>query len=208
MQHIRTLTRRTALAAATATAALVLAACGGDGGHDGAHGTPSASPASPEAGAQAHNAQDVAFAQGMVPHHRQALEMAGMASGRAASAKVKDLAARIEKAQDPEITTMTGWLTAWGEKVPGTAHSEHSDGMSGMTGMMDDQDMTDLEKASGAEFDRMFLSLMVEHHEGAVEMATTEQSAGRYGPANKLAGEVVTAQQGEIAEMKALLGKG
>ncbi|MET9252823.1 DUF305 domain-containing protein [Streptomyces sp. NPDC003717] len=208
MQHFRTLTRRTALAAATATAALVLAACGGDGGHDGAHGTPSASPANPEAGAQAHNAQDVAFAQGMVPHHRQALEMAGMASGRAASAKVKDLAARIEKAQDPEITTMTGWLTAWGEKVPGTAHSEHSDGMSGMTGMMDDQDMTDLEKSSGAEFDRMFLSLMVEHHEGAVEMATTEQSAGRYGPAKKLAGEVVTAQQGEIAEMKALLGKG
>ncbi|MEV5434536.1 DUF305 domain-containing protein [Streptomyces sp. NPDC052682] len=222
-RSIRPLTRRAALVAVTAAAGLVLAACGGDGdsggsGH-GATSSPSAtsSPgagagagaaASADASAGAHNAQDVSFAQGMIPHHRQALEMARLADGRASSGKVKDLAARIEKAQDPEIRTMTGWLKAWGEDVPepssGMDHSAHA----GMPGMMGGQDMAMLEKASGEAFDTMFLTMMVEHHEGAVEMATTEQDKGRYGPAKAMADDIVTAQTAEIAEMKKLLGKG
>ncbi|WP_328560222.1 DUF305 domain-containing protein [Streptomyces coelicoflavus] len=215
---IRTLTRRTALVAATATAALVLAACGGDGddgsgsGHEGPHGSASASAgagstAGNETGENAHNAQDVAFAQGMIPHHRQALDMARLAADRSASAEVEDLAARIEKAQDPEIAAMTGWLTAWGEEVPepmpGMDHSAHSN----MPGMMDDEDMAKLEEASGRAFDTMFLTMMVEHHEGAVEMAGTEKSKGRYAPAKALADDIVTAQNAEITEMAKLLGK-
>ncbi|CAL9439439.1 DUF305 domain-containing protein [Streptomyces sp. enrichment culture] len=231
MNSNRTLTRRTALVTATATAAFVLAACGGDSGnnsggsaHEGPHGSASASAdagSTPgnETGEKAHNAQDVAFAQGMIPHHRQALEMARLAADRSASAEVEDLAARIEKAQDPEITTMTGWLTAWGEDVPEPAASNTSTGSaepmpgmdhsghSGMPGMMDDQDMAVLEQASGRAFDTMFLTMMVEHHEGAVEMAGTEKAEGRYAPAKALADDIVIAQNAEITEMNKLLGK-
>ncbi|MFF8951150.1 DUF305 domain-containing protein [Streptomyces sp. NPDC014940] len=206
----RTLTRRAALLAVTVTASLALAACGGsdDGAAHKEHGGPARTTASATAGA--HNAQDVSFAQGMIPHHRQALEMAKLADGRASSPRVKDLAARIEKAQDPEIRTMTGWLTAWGEDVPkaGTDHSGHAgmSGMAGMNGMMSDDDMAALKKADGADFDRRFLSLMAEHHRGAVEMAGTEQAEGAYGPARTMAGDIVRSQNAEIKEMERLLG--
>ncbi|WP_432194396.1 DUF305 domain-containing protein [Streptomyces sp. bgisy027] len=207
MTSTRTFVRRTVLAATAVTAALVLAACGTDGGgSDAAADASSSSTAS----ADAHNAQDVTFAQGMIPHHQQALQMAEMAADRASSAEVKDLAERIRKAQDPEIKTMSGWLRAWGEDVPsaapGTGHAGHSGG-SGMAGMMDAKDMDELMKASGKAFDTLFLTLMVEHHEGAVKMAETEKGEGRHGPSTELADAVVTAQTAEIQEMNKLLGK-
>ncbi|MFE9095543.1 DUF305 domain-containing protein [Streptomyces sp. NPDC007264] len=210
----RVLVRRAALATATATAAVVLAACGGDS--DGSHsgGGSASSSASTGTHAGAHTTQDVSFAQGMIPHHRQALEMARLAAGRASSAQVKDLASRIEKAQDPEITAMTGWLRSWGEDVPASDGSmgsmpgmDHS-GHSGMPGMMTVQDMDRLKKASGKDFDTMFLTMMVEHHKGAVAMATTEQDKGAYGPATSMAGGIITSQTAEITEMDKLLGKG
>ncbi|MFI6372249.1 DUF305 domain-containing protein [Streptomyces sp. NPDC050546] len=193
---IRTLARRGALVVAAGAAAFVLAACGGDSGGD-------------DGGGAAHNAQDVSFAQGMIPHHRQALEMARLAEDRATSGAVKDLAAQIEKAQDPEIKTMTGWLKAWGEDAPGSGKGmDHSaSGHSGMPGMMGGEDMAGLEKLTGKAFDTQFLTLMVEHHEGAVEMATVEKSKGRYGPATAMAGDIVTAQNAEIGQMNKLLGK-
>ncbi|MCT9145028.1 DUF305 domain-containing protein [Streptomyces violarus] len=193
---LRTLTRRAALVAVAGAATFVLAACGGDG--DGT-----------DSGSGAHNAQDVSFAQGMIPHHRQALEMARLADGRAASEAVKDLAARVEKAQDPEIRTMTGWLEQWGEDAPESADGmDHSAaGHSGMPGMMGGEDMAELEKSEGKAFDTKFLALMVEHHEGAVKMAGVEKSKGRYGPAKAMADDIVTAQNAEIGEMNKLLGK-
>ncbi|MFJ4786676.1 DUF305 domain-containing protein [Streptomyces sp. NPDC088794] len=193
--------RRVALVAAAVSTALVLAACGSEDGDSG-HGA-TASSTGTGTGARSHNAQDVSFAQGMIPHHQEALEMASLAADRASSAQVKSLASRIEKAQDPEIRTMSGWLKAWGEK-PGMNHSEHSR----MPGMMADQDMTELKKASGTAFDTMFLTMMTEHHQGAVTMANTEKSKGGYGPAKDMAGDIVTGQTAEIAEMKKLLGKG
>ncbi|WP_018546623.1 DUF305 domain-containing protein [Streptomyces sp. LaPpAH-108] len=193
-QPLRALT----LGAATLSAALLLGACGGAHTDTGAHSAHGAS-----ATAAAHDAQDVAFAQGMIPHHQQALEMARLAAGRAGSAQVKDLAARIEKAQDPEIRTMTGWLKSWGEQPPmaGMDHSAHT----GMTGMMGADDMADLEKKKGADFDSAFLSLMIRHHQGAVEMATTEKDKGRYTPATKMADAIIEGQSAEIAEMRKLL---
>ncbi|MEU3145375.1 DUF305 domain-containing protein [Streptomyces sp. NPDC006999] len=192
MTSIRSLARRTGLVATAATAALVLAACGGNDGSDTGSGAQTSASAGAEDTAGAHNDQDVSFAQDMIPHHQQALQMAEMAATRASSAEVEDLASRIEKAQDPEIETMSGWLESWGEDVPG---------------MMDTEDMDELMKASGKGFDTMFLTMMVEHHEGAVEMATTEKDEGRYGPAKKLAGDIITAQNAEIEEMNKLLGR-
>ncbi|MER5507703.1 DUF305 domain-containing protein [Streptomyces sp. NPDC002766] len=212
MRNTRTsLVRRTAMMATAVTAALVLAGCGNDSGSDSdsdsqSGSRPGSASASASSGA-AHNDQDMAFAQGMIPHHQQALEMARLAAGRASSPQVKDLAARIEKAQDPEIRTMNGWLKGWGmgmgmsSAMPGMGHSA-------MPGMMDAKDMAGLKKMSGKDFDSMFLTMMIEHHKGAVAMARTEQAKGSYGPATSMAGDIIDGQTAEITEMNKLLGKG
>ncbi|MBT2415672.1 DUF305 domain-containing protein [Streptomyces sp. ISL-12] len=209
----RSLVRRTAAVTAASAAALVLAACGGNGdgdssaGHDGHNATTSSSaPASASASQGQHNAADVAFAKGMIPHHRQAVEMADLAPDRAQSAEVKKLAADIKKAQDPEIKTLSGWLTSWGEEVPAEGAMDHS--MHDMGGMMTAEEMTELENASGKAFDTAFMEMMIKHHEGAVEMAKTEQADGAYGPATKMAGEIIRSQSAEIEQMNELLGKG
>lgn len=209
MKSHRSLLRRAAAVSAAVTAALVLAACGGDDstGDHGGHDKPAAgSPSGAQAGQGDHNAADVAFAQGMIPHHRQAVEMADLAATRASSVQVKKLAEEIKQAQDPEIRTMSGWLRSWGEDVPqpGTDHSGHH----GMPGMMTDADMAKLEKASGKAFDTAFLELMIKHHEGAVDMAETEKSKGADKDAKALAGRIITSQSAEITRMNTLLGKG
>ncbi|WP_374777420.1 DUF305 domain-containing protein [Streptomyces sp. NBC_01310] len=200
------LIRRATAVAAAATAALVLAACGGTGDDTGSAGSDQ-NTASPAASARAqqgdHNAADVAFAQGMIPHHRQAIEMADLAATRAESADVKKLAGEIKKAQDPEIKTLSGWLTSWGEQVSaeGGGHGGHD-----MSGMMSAEEMKQLESSSGKAFDTAFLQLMVKHHEGAVAMAKTEQSDGKYQPAKDMAAAIITSQSAEITRMKTLLG--
>jgi uncharacterized protein (DUF305 family) len=164
------------------------------------HGGDGSSETTEDAAAGADfNEADVAFAQGMVPHHEQAVEMADLADGRAVSPEVIDLAERIEAAQDPEIEQMQGWLEEWGREAP--------DGMDheGMSGMMSEDDMTALEEASGQEFDEMFLTMMVEHHEGAIDQAETELDEGRNAEATALAQTIIDAQQAEIEEMQGIL---
>ncbi|MEV0895357.1 DUF305 domain-containing protein [Actinoplanes sp. NPDC049802] len=198
------LTPRRALLTGAAVALLALAGCGGaDHGSTGAgHGTATAT-ASPSAGAVFNDA-DVAFAQHMIVHHRQAVEMAGLAPERAASAAVKKLAADIEAAQAPEISTMTGWLGTWGATVP---EAGHDSGHETMPGMMSDADMTALAAAKGAAFDERFLTMMIAHHEGAITMAGEVAAKGSDPAAKALAATIVTDQQAEIAEMRALLAK-
>ncbi|MFB7269109.1 DUF305 domain-containing protein [Streptomyces sp. NPDC056244] len=218
MTSFRTPARRAAATAAVTGAVLALAACGNDTGSSGqaGHGNGSshsasasasgtaAAPGSASAPDTAHNAADVAFAQSMIPHHRQAVEMADLAATRGSSAEVMTLAAEIKKAQDPEIKTLSGWLKGWGEQIPaeGADHSGHA-----MAGMMGEDDMSTLESASGAEFDTAFLKLMVKHHEGAVTMSKTEQSQGANPAAKDLAGRIVTAQSAEITRMNGLLDR-
>jgi uncharacterized protein (DUF305 family) len=151
------------------------------------------------------NQADVTFAQEMIPHHQQAIEMAQLAQDRAEDPEVKDLAAQIEDAQDPEIQTMTGWLESWGEGVP-SDDMDHGD-MSGddMPGMMTDEEMAGLQAAGGAEFDQMFLTMMIEHHEGAIEMARTEQADGQNADAVALAEKIEADQTAEIATIEDLL---
>ena len=174
-------------------AAFAVAACGNGGSSSGGSRND-------------FNDADVTFSQSMIPHHEQAVEMARMARSHASSAEVKDLAAKIEAAQGPEITMMSGWLRAWGEEVPsgsGMGGMKHDSG--GMPGMMGDDDMRSLDAASDAGFDRMFLTMMIEHHEGAITMARTEQADGKNVDAVALAKKIESDQTSEIAVMKDLL---
>jgi uncharacterized protein (DUF305 family) len=181
---------------------------------------------SPSAGSTEHNAADLSFAQQMIVHHQGAVEMADLAPSRAASQQVKDLAARIKAAQAPEIEQMTGWLTLWGAAMSTSTETSTSDdgmnhgGMSGMgksgemstaatgmamPGMMSDAQMQQLTDATGAEFDRLFLQLMIMHHQGAIEMSDTELAQGSNPEAIALAGSIKISQTAEITEMQQLL---
>jgi uncharacterized protein (DUF305 family) len=174
--------RPLALAGTAVLSSLLLSACGSSshsGMNMGSSTGPSTGPSSTSsygpAASGPHNAADVSFASDMIPHHAQAVEMASMALDQATNAKIKELATAIKGAQDPEINTMSGWLTGWGETVPvGNGHA-----MAGMS--------------------------MTGHHQGAVEMATTELKMGQNSEAKALATKIITAQTGEIAQMAALL---
>lgn len=186
--------KRAALAAAILAGMLLLTGCGGDDDTAGSDAGTST----------AFNDADVAFAQGMIPHHQQAIEMAQLASDRAASDAVKALAAEIEGAQGPEIATMSGWLRSWGQEVPeDMAGMDH--GATPMPGMMSDADMRALEQATDVGFDRMFLQMMIQHHQGAIEMAGAEQANGQNADAVALAEQIDTAQTAEIETIQGLL---
>ncbi|MDV5149784.1 DUF305 domain-containing protein [Streptomyces sp. SBC-4] len=224
---MRTFTRRTAkkfaLAGVVTATGLLLAACGTDDGmsgmdHGGTSATASAS-ASPSASASAStgaeaaapgafNDADVMFAQMMIPHHEQALEMAKLADGRAEDPEVKKLVAAIEQAQDPEIQKMKAWLKGWGKpESAGAGHGSGGGSGHGMAGMMSEQDMKDLAAVKGESFDRKFAELMIAHHDGAVDMAKDEQKNGRNASAKKLADDVVRTQSTEIAELRKILDR-
>jgi uncharacterized protein (DUF305 family) len=189
-------------------AALALAACGHPRDTT-SHGTGHTSPRSTasSAGSGIHDAADTMFAQMMIPHHRQALEMAELAATRAADPKVAELAAKIETEQEPEIRTMTAWLAAWGEPVPDVSGGMNHGAMGhgAMPGMMGDADLAKLRAAGGTAFDRMFLQMMIDHHTGAVQMARTELAQGKSAEAKTLAKAIVATQTAEIAEMHHLL---
>jgi uncharacterized protein (DUF305 family) len=205
--------RRALVAGVAVTTAVVLSACGddsspGSGGMD--HGTGMSTSAAAGASAATFNDADVMFAQMMIPHHRQAVEMAALADTRAGSADVKALAAKIKAAQQPEIDTMTGWLSAWGRTAPmPSASGMDMGGMSHgpMPGAMSDADMHKLAAAKDGDFDKQFLTMMVTHHQGAITMAEQETTEGTNPDAKALAGKILSDQQAEITTMQGLLKK-
>lgn len=198
---------------AAATAAVLGAGCSDSSTAPG--GGPVAAPpvSSPSAAAPIspeHNEADTVFAQGMIPHHVQAITMSSQAAQRAAAPEVKDLAARIERAQGPEIEQMNQMLDAWGAPRPqpgSTAMPGMPMGGMSMPGMMGEAQMQQLAALTGPAFDRLFLQMMIEHHIGAVQMAQTEQAQGLDPRAKVLAGAIVSDQQREITEMQALLSR-
>ena len=200
----RTTARLVRLAGGLMTGAIVLAGCSNGSEGSSAESSPTASSSASDSAA--HNDADVAFVQGMLPHHEGALAMAQLADGRASDPRVIDLADRIEAAQGPEIETMTGWLEEWGEPLPeeNMGGMDHGSGGMDMEGMSE-EDMSALDSASGAEFDRMFLEMMIPHHQGAVDMAETEIADGSNPDAVDMAREIVESQTAEIEEMQTLL---
>jgi len=151
------------------------------------------------------NKADIEFAQGMIAHHEQAIEMAEIAldPNSGASAEVIDLATRIKGAQDPEVATMSGWLTTAGEPVVMDMSDGHD--MSTMDGMMSADQMNAMAAMTGAEFDQEWLGMMIAHHEGAITQSQTAKNNGSNADVRALADEIISAQQAEITEMEALL---
>ncbi len=208
------MTTKKLAAMAAAVLALGLTACGDDA-TDGATNNSQAEHTAPNG--DVFNDADVAFATQMIPHHAQAPAMVDLTSGRDLSPEVQELTEDIRDAQGPEIELMVDWLTAWDEPVPETMrdHANAEDhGMSGhdmddgsdMPGMMSDEDMSRLEAARGAAFETMWLEMMIEHHQGAIEMAKQELADGTFEPAQELATSIETSQQAEIDHMRDLLG--
>lgn len=196
------------LAPAAALAALALVSCGGGTDEPGAAETSTS-------GSATHNDADVAFATGMIPHHAQALSMADLAVGRQVDQEFSALLDDIRAAQTPEIELMADWLQEWGEPVPDTMRDHAHGGHDGeapevpeghdMPGMMSAEQLEELSDASAADFEELWLEMMIEHHEGAVSMAETELDEGAYGPALELAEEIATSQTAEIQRMQGML---
>lgn len=188
-------------AALAAMSALGLTACGSDS----TASTTLAVPANTAAASVSFNDADVAFAQGMIPHHQQAIQMADVALDPdvGASEQVRDLATRIKSGQGPEIEAMTGWLTAWSQPMQ---MDMGQDDMSAMNGMMSAEEMDALGMMTGTEFNKMWMEMMIRHHEGAIAMAQAAKTSGANPEALAMSDQVISAQQAEIAEMKALLG--
>lgn len=193
---------------------LILSGCGGD---DGAKSPQKLSETE-------HNKADVAFATDMIPHHAQAMSMVDMTMDRDLDPEVQELVDAIRAAQTPEIETMSSWLQEWGEEVPATmrdhvngGHDGHGDeessmsdsmeGMDGdMPGMMSGKDMETLKDAPDAKFQDLWLKMMVEHHQGAIEMSEAEKDEGRFKPAVDLAGTIIKTQSTEIDTMEKMVG--
>jgi uncharacterized protein (DUF305 family) len=198
--------------AAAIAAAIALAGCsaGTEAGSSATSSMPgtthgsSAKASSPAPAASAEfNDADTMFAQMMIPHHAQAVEMSDiMLTKEGVPAPVTDLATMIKAAQGPEIESMTGWLESWGQptQMPTDMPAGH-----GMSGMMGEDDMATLEAAQGTEAARLFLTQMIAHHEGAVMMATTETTDGKDAEAVQLSKAIISSQEAEIQEMKSLL---
>jgi uncharacterized protein (DUF305 family) len=186
-----------------------LGACSSD--HSGMSGMSSSTTIAIPADAN-YNATDIGFAQGMIPHHAQAIEMADLALTNTTNPDVLALANKIKAAQSTEIEKLSGWLGEWGQPVPSIAAGSMDHDMSGtpgmmMDGMMSQADMDRLETSTGTEFDRLWIELMIQHHEGAVKMSKTEVAGGKNPDAIALAQAIIASQQAEITTMESLLTK-
>ncbi|MGH3772896.1 MAG: DUF305 domain-containing protein [Pseudonocardiaceae bacterium] len=174
--------------AAAAVAGGLLAGCGSK---TSPATPPPAASGAPATSQQPRNQADVVFLQNMILHHARAITMSQMARNQATSSQVKDLAARIEVEQSPQIQQMSALLTEWGVPAPATTGGT---GRSQMPGIV-----------SGTGFDRMFLQTMTVHHQGAVDMSQTELAQGSNPATRNLTQQIISAQQAEISEMQALL---
>jgi uncharacterized protein (DUF305 family) len=150
-----------------------------------------------------HNAQDVAFANAMIVHHRQALALAKLATGRTDTAKVLAIAQRIEGEQTPELEEMGRWLVEWGTPAPTGTPS--TIGGQAVPGMIPAADVTALAARKGADFDKAFLTLMTTHHRGGVQIAQDEVRTGADERARGLAEDINAALGEEIRQIQALL---
>jgi uncharacterized protein (DUF305 family) len=218
------MTKLMMLSAGAVVAAALVAGCSNQSTDGAAKTSATSASASPQtSGAQdaaAHNDADVMFAQHMIPHHQQAVEMSDvLLAKQGIDPRVSELATQIKGAQAPEIEQMQGWLKQWGNppmpsmsQMPQQGHGDmghanmgHGD-MPAMQGMVSEADMTALCNAQGAEAAKLYLTHMIAHHEGAITMAEDEIKDGQYAAAVEMAHAIVKTQQQEIDTMRQILG--
>jgi uncharacterized protein (DUF305 family) len=143
-----------------------------------------------------YSSDDIAFAEQMIPHHEQAIEMSEIALLNTTNPDVLQLAQEIKDAQSPEIELMKSW--------PGVKASTHAGHM--MDGMLSESELSELRQAKGKEFDRLFLQGMIKHHQGAIEMAQKVAASNNKDVVN-LSTAIIAAQKLEIDTMNELLLK-
>lgn len=208
--HVRHGLRRVGLV----PVAVVALAIGGCGGEDSAE----PQPVSTAAGGEEYSSADVDFATHMIQHHAQAMQMVVTAQGRRdLDPALEGLMEQIRSTQVPEVEIMTDWLEAWGQEVPETAMDHANAGhdlsepstmedMAGdLPGMMTAEELRALAEARGPAFEEMWLTMMIEHHEGAVEMASAQVEEGHNAEAVALAEDIVESQSDEITTMEEML---
>ena len=210
MSHAR---MRNTLAGTGIAVALLLAGCS-DGDSDtatpptgtdmsGMHHDPSSGTAAPTR--TDFDDADVTFLQMMYPHHTQAVDMAKLVPDRSRDDQLRTLADSVQQAQTPQLQQFTELLRSFGKPAPDTTGHE---GMGhGMPGMMSPDRMTALQNATGAQFDRLWLEMMIDHHQGAIEMANTELAQGTNPDTKRLAQDIASAQRAEIDRMHDMLGQ-
>ena len=143
-------------------------------------------------------AEEIDFLTMMIPHHEQAIKMSELALTRSEDAEVVQLAEQIKNAQGPEISQMRSLLKEFGIEENPSSHAAH------MHGMLSDDEMNELEAATGKDFDRLFLTGMIKHHEGAIDMVTLVGNSKRLA---SLGEAIFTAQNDEIAKMQEMLAR-
>ncbi|MEV0677712.1 DUF305 domain-containing protein [Actinosynnema sp. NPDC050436] len=154
----------------------------------------------------APNEADLTYVASMVVHHKQALEMSALAPERARNETVKGLASRIHDTQGPEIGAMEQWQRQYAQNAPAHGHNGSLPDVDhrSMPGMATDEQLAALKAAKGDDFDRLFLQMMIAHHEGALKMAVDLLSTGSDVRVEEMANDVVASQSDEIARMKAI----
>jgi uncharacterized protein (DUF305 family) len=195
---------RIALLPAAVAAAIAFAGCSADDGMSGmGHNTASPAATSSATPVGEFNEADVMFAQMMIPHHEQAVDMSDMVLSKSGiNPEVQALAKQIKAAQQPEIDMMNAWLETWGRvQMPEGAHHSSSDGI------MTEQQIQELDEANSAEGQRLFLEGMIRHHQGAIKMAQAEIASGKNPEAITLATNIAESQQAEVDTMTVLLNK-
>ena len=157
------------------------------------------------------NSADIDYVTTMIPHHQQAIVLTDLVAAKTASEQVRAIAGRIAVTQGAEIKLMSDWLTKYGKPVPGAAQSGHAGHgateHAAMPGMATPEQLNALRAANGNEFDKLFLSLMITHHQGALTMAERQLSGGVETKAQELAQDVITAQSAEVERMRTLRAK-
>jgi uncharacterized protein (DUF305 family) len=194
-------------------AGLCLSACGPTKG-PAAQPKPAMNGSRPKPVDLTPNPADVEFMSGMIPHHAQAVQMAGWAGSHGARTDVRILCERIVVGQRDEIKLMQQWLADRGQTVPDAASTRHRMVMNGMThdmlmpGMLNDEEMAALDKARGPEWDRLFLLGMIKHHQGAIDMVNVlfgSSGGGQEETVYKFASDVFADQSIEIDRMQQML---
>lgn len=154
------------------------------------------------------NADDVAFATNMIPHHQQAIDLSALVPERSTNPAVMALAEKITAAQQPEINALRVFLVQWNENPEDGNAGGHEGGHGQMQGMVDEATMAKLQTLKGSEFDTLWLESMISHHQGAIEMAKAEIANGENVDAKSMAQAIVDTQEAEIGEMNDILKGG